>query len=143
MRTVEDIIALLGGPEAAASHCGVGTEAIRKWRQARAIPAKHWPAVLTATGLSLSDLPGAPGETQKTEPTMASADTPPDGATGCLVLADGTIFWGRGFGAETAAVGEICFNTGMTASYYYNIIHIIIYFPKQKLLNILSTNSPS
>ena len=114
MRTVEDIIALLGGPEAAASHCGVGTEAIRKWRQARAIPAKHWPAVLTATGVSLSDLPGAPGETQKTEPTMASADTPPDGATGCLVLADGTIFWGRGFGAETAAVGEICFNTGMT-----------------------------
>ena len=115
MRTVEDIIALLGGPEAAASHCGVGTEAIRKWRQARAIPAKHWPAVLTATGISLSDLPGAPGEPQKTEPTMASAaDTPPDGATGCLVLADGTIFWGRGFGAETSAVGEVCFNTGMT-----------------------------
>jgi carbamoyl-phosphate synthase small subunit len=114
MRTVEDIIALLGGPEAAASHCGVGTEAIRKWRQARAIPAKHWPAVLTATGLSLSDLPGTPGETPKTEPTMASADTPPDGATGCLVLADGTIFWGRGFGAETSTVGEICFNTGMT-----------------------------
>jgi carbamoyl-phosphate synthase small subunit len=30
------------------------------------------------------------------------------------VLADGTIFWGRGFGAETAKAGEICFNTGMT-----------------------------
>lgn len=114
MRTVEEIISLLGGPEAAATRCGVGTEAIRKWRQAKAIPAKHWPAVLAATGLALSDLPGAPTETQKTEPTMASAETPPEGATGCLVLADGTIFWGRGFGAETAKAGEICFNTGMT-----------------------------
>jgi carbamoyl-phosphate synthase small subunit len=114
MRTVEEIIDLLGGPEAAATRCGVGTEAIRKWRQARAVPAKHWPAVLAATGLALSDLPGTPAETPKTEPPMASADIPPEGATGCLVLADGTVFWGRGFGAEAALVGEICFNTGMT-----------------------------
>ncbi len=115
MRTVEEIIGLLGGPEAAATRCGVGTEAIRKWRQARAIPAKHWPAVLAATGLALSDLPGAPADTSRTEPAMAAtAETPPEGATGCLVLADGTIFWGRGFGAEAATVGEICFNTGMT-----------------------------
>ncbi len=115
MRTVEEIIGLLGGPEAAANHCGVGTEAIRKWRQARAIPAKHWPAVLSATGLTLADLPGTPADPQKTEPPMAaSAETPPAGATGCLVLADGTIVWGRGFGAEAAKVGEICFNTGMT-----------------------------
>jgi carbamoyl-phosphate synthase small subunit len=115
MRSVEEIIALLGGPEAAATRCGVGTEAIRKWRQARAIPARHWPAVLAATGLPLSDLPGAPGETPRTEPPMAaSADTPPEGATGCLVLADGTVLWGRGFGAEAAQVGEVCFNTGMT-----------------------------
>jgi carbamoyl-phosphate synthase small subunit len=113
MRTVEEIIALLGGPEAAATRCGVGTEAIRKWRQARAIPAKHWPAVLAATGLTLADLPGTPAETPRTEPAM-TADTPPEGATGCLVLADGTVFWGRGFGAEAAQVGEICFNTGMT-----------------------------
>ncbi len=114
MRTVEEIIALLGGPEAAAARCGVGTEAIRKWRQARAIPAKHWPAVLAATGLTLADLPGTPAETPRTEPAMPAADTPPEGATGCLVLADGTVLWGRGFGAETAQVGEICFNTGMT-----------------------------
>jgi carbamoyl-phosphate synthase small subunit len=114
MRTVEEIVALLGGPEAAAARCGVGTEAIRKWRQARAIPAKHWPAVLAATGLTLADLPGTPAETPRTEPAMTAADTPPEGATGCLVLADGTVFWGRGFGAETAQVGEICFNTGMT-----------------------------
>ena len=38
----------------------------------------------------------------------------PDGATGVLVLADGTIVWGRGFGAEGEAVGEVCFNTAMT-----------------------------
>jgi carbamoyl-phosphate synthase small subunit len=38
----------------------------------------------------------------------------PEGATGVLVLADGTITWGRGFGAEGEAVGEVCFNTAMT-----------------------------
>jgi carbamoyl-phosphate synthase small subunit len=31
-----------------------------------------------------------------------------------LVLADGTLIWGRGFGAEGDAVGEVCFNTAMT-----------------------------
>ncbi|HZQ40488.1 MAG TPA: glutamine-hydrolyzing carbamoyl-phosphate synthase small subunit, partial [Rhizomicrobium sp.] len=31
-----------------------------------------------------------------------------------LVLADGTVFEGFGFGAQTAAVGEVCFNTAMT-----------------------------
>ncbi len=35
-------------------------------------------------------------------------------ATGILVLADGTVVRGRGFGAEGAAVGEVCFNTSMT-----------------------------
>jgi carbamoyl-phosphate synthase small subunit len=38
----------------------------------------------------------------------------PEGATGVLVLADGTVLWGRGFGAEGASVGEVCFNTAMT-----------------------------
>ena len=38
----------------------------------------------------------------------------PDGATGVLALADGTLIWGRGFGAEGEAVGEVCFNTAMT-----------------------------
>jgi carbamoyl-phosphate synthase small subunit len=38
----------------------------------------------------------------------------PKGATGVLVLADGTAIWGRGFGAEGEAVGEVCFNTAMT-----------------------------
>jgi carbamoyl-phosphate synthase small subunit len=31
-----------------------------------------------------------------------------------LILADGTVIWGRGFGAEGHAVGEVCFNTAMT-----------------------------
>ncbi|KPP93236.1 glutamine-hydrolyzing carbamoyl-phosphate synthase small subunit [Erythrobacter sp. HL-111] len=44
----------------------------------------------------------------------ASSPVQPKGATGCLVLADGTVIWGRGFGAEGAAVGELCFNTAMT-----------------------------
>jgi len=38
----------------------------------------------------------------------------PEGATGVLVLANGDVLWGRGFGAEGAAVGEVCFHTAMT-----------------------------
>jgi carbamoyl-phosphate synthase small subunit len=38
----------------------------------------------------------------------------PEGATGVLVLSSGEVIWGRGFGAEGAAVGEVCFNTAMT-----------------------------
>jgi carbamoyl-phosphate synthase small subunit len=38
----------------------------------------------------------------------------PAGATGVLVLASGDILWGRGFGAEGQAVGEVCFHTAMT-----------------------------
>jgi carbamoyl-phosphate synthase small subunit len=38
----------------------------------------------------------------------------PAGATGCLVLASGDVLWGRGFGAEGEAVGEVCFHTAMT-----------------------------
>ncbi len=44
----------------------------------------------------------------------ATTLTVPAGATGLLLLADGTAIWGRGFGAEGAAVGEVCFNTAMT-----------------------------
>jgi carbamoyl-phosphate synthase small subunit len=38
----------------------------------------------------------------------------PEGATGVLALADGTLLWGHGLGAEGEAVGEVCFNTAMT-----------------------------
>jgi carbamoyl-phosphate synthase small subunit len=44
----------------------------------------------------------------------AAPKSQPDGATGVLVLADGTILWGVGYGAAGAGVGEICFNTAMT-----------------------------
>jgi len=36
------------------------------------------------------------------------------GATGVLVLGDGHVAWGHGFGAVGSAVGEVCFNTAMT-----------------------------
>src|SRR4051812_2323885 len=52
-----------------------------------------------------------------TESTSATAAQPAvrfSRTTARLVLADGTAFEGTGFGAETAAVGEICFNTAMT-----------------------------
>ncbi|HEY0957874.1 MAG TPA: glutamine-hydrolyzing carbamoyl-phosphate synthase small subunit [Novosphingobium sp.] len=45
----------------------------------------------------------------------ASSHAPqPKGATGVLVLADGHVAWGRGFGSTGSAVGEVCFNTAMT-----------------------------
>ncbi|SPJ25738.1 glutamine-hydrolyzing carbamoyl-phosphate synthase small subunit [Palleronia abyssalis] len=34
--------------------------------------------------------------------------------TACLALADGTIFYGRGFGATGQTTAELCFNTAMT-----------------------------
>ncbi|OJY68559.1 MAG: carbamoyl phosphate synthase small subunit [Sphingobium sp. 66-54] len=47
---------------------------------------------------------------------MANAKYPtvPKAATGVLVLADGTVIFGRGFGAVGEAVGELCFHTAMT-----------------------------
>ena len=46
--------------------------------------------------------------------SAASHPAQPKGATGVLVLADGSVIWGRGFGATGDAVGEVCFNTAMT-----------------------------
>lgn len=37
-----------------------------------------------------------------------------DRPTACLALADGTIFYGQGFGATGQTVAELCFNTAMT-----------------------------
>jgi carbamoyl-phosphate synthase small subunit len=34
--------------------------------------------------------------------------------TGVICFADGTVFYGIGFGAEKAVVGEVCFNTSIT-----------------------------
>jgi carbamoyl-phosphate synthase small subunit len=42
------------------------------------------------------------------------ADQPKNHPTACLALADGTLFYGRGFGATGITVAELCFNTAMT-----------------------------
>ncbi|WP_412562365.1 glutamine-hydrolyzing carbamoyl-phosphate synthase small subunit [Thalassobius sp. MITS945101] len=42
------------------------------------------------------------------------AQQPDTRPTACLALADGTIFYGRGFGATGATEAELCFNTAMT-----------------------------
>ena len=106
--SVDDILERLGGAEAVSRLTGVGAEAIRKWRQARAIPPKHWASLSSAAGIAINELPRA----------VTEAGAAPAGATAALVLADGTVFWGTGFGANTPSGGgqpaEICFNTGMT-----------------------------
>jgi carbamoyl-phosphate synthase small subunit len=60
----------------------------------------------------------SPEECPMIEPTDATATSAGDPfarpVTGALVLADGTVFTGTGFGAVGEAVGEICFNTSMT-----------------------------
>jgi carbamoyl-phosphate synthase small subunit len=38
----------------------------------------------------------------------------PQPPTACLALADGTLFYGHGFGATGMRVAELCFNTAMT-----------------------------
>ena len=48
------------------------------------------------------------------------AFTPHSPPTALLMLEDGSLFYGRGFGAERTAVGEVCFNTSMTG--YQEII---------------------
>src|ERR1700723_1262239 len=52
-----------------------------------------------------------------TDSTTSSAASAAGGilrASAVLVLADGTVFQGKGFGAACHAVGEVCFNTAMT-----------------------------
>ena len=38
----------------------------------------------------------------------------PQKPTACLALADGTVFYGQGFGAAGEVVAELVFNTAMT-----------------------------
>jgi carbamoyl-phosphate synthase small subunit len=42
------------------------------------------------------------------------AASPQNRPTACLTLADGTVFYGQGFGATGITVAELCFNTAMT-----------------------------
>jgi carbamoyl-phosphate synthase small subunit len=47
-------------------------------------------------------------------PAMRDPTPPPPDCNAALVLADGTVCWGRGVGASGMAVGEVCFNTAVT-----------------------------
>ncbi|MBL4806121.1 MAG: glutamine-hydrolyzing carbamoyl-phosphate synthase small subunit [Rhodobacteraceae bacterium] len=48
------------------------------------------------------------------EQALASAPDSHAKPTACIALADGSIYYGKGFGAEGIAVAELCFNTAMT-----------------------------
>jgi carbamoyl-phosphate synthase small subunit len=43
-----------------------------------------------------------------------SVQTPSPSASAVLILADGSLYWGRGAGSKGIAVGEVCFNTSIT-----------------------------
>ena len=77
----------------------------------RAMNAPENAAATTPTqegGASVSALPQPASARGATKPLFARR---PEGA---LVLADGTLLRGRGFGAMGCAVGEVVFNTAMT-----------------------------
>jgi len=60
----------------------------------------------------MSERPAPP----KPVPPAAATGVPfrPPGADAALVLADGSVLWGKGAGAVGVAVGEVCFNTSIT-----------------------------
>ena len=57
--------------------------------------------------------------------TAGAENAAPRWATAALVLADGTVFWGKGVGAAGHAVGEVCFNTSMTG--YQEVLTALSY----------------
>jgi len=60
-------------------------------------------------------MPNQTGTAPTQQSQVPSFDDPrPPGATGALVLADGSVLWGKGVGAAGANVGEVVFNTAMT-----------------------------
>ena len=54
------------------------------------------------------------GQTTHSGQNFAALRAARENPTAVLVLADGTVFSGIGFGAATTNVGEVCFNTSMT-----------------------------
>lgn len=52
--------------------------------------------------------------TAPSEQALASAPDSHAHPTAVIVLADGQVFYGKGFGAEGTAIAELCFNTAMT-----------------------------
>ncbi|MFA7457204.1 MAG: glutamine-hydrolyzing carbamoyl-phosphate synthase small subunit [Micavibrio sp.] len=45
---------------------------------------------------------------------LSSTIKPPENASAVIVLADGSVFYGQGIGAQAKTAGELCFNTAMT-----------------------------
>lgn len=56
------------------------------------------------------------GDHDAVPPALPDCEAPATGdrADAALVLEDGSVFWGRGAGAEGVAIGEVCFNTAIT-----------------------------
>lgn len=52
----QDLIHLAGGDEKLAKACGVSVDALRKWREIRRIPPKHWSTVAKMAGVPLADV---------------------------------------------------------------------------------------
>ena len=116
--SIDHIIERMGGADAAARLTGVGTEAVRKWRQSRAIPSRHWPAVIAATGLTMADLQtDSPDQASATHARQRPTPSPP-APPPSLVLADGTCSGAVALAPTPRCapnpVGEVCFSTGMT-----------------------------
>ncbi|MBI3445523.1 MAG: glutamine-hydrolyzing carbamoyl-phosphate synthase small subunit [Magnetospirillum sp.] len=60
-------------------------------------------------------MPNQTGTAPKPKSQVPTFDAPrPPGATGALVLADGSVLWGKGIGAAGSNVGEVVFTTAMT-----------------------------
>ena len=58
-------------------------------------------------------MPEAATETARADSAQTASQRPP-GADAALVLADGSIYWGKGAGASGMVTGEVCFNTSIT-----------------------------
>ena len=54
------------------------------------------------------------GQKIKSDPYFVAFHATRDNPTAALVLEDGSVFTGYGFGAAAARTGEVCFNTSMT-----------------------------
>jgi len=59
--------------------------------------------------------------------------TPAQKKTAILLLADGTVFYGKAFGKTGTTTGEICFNTGMTG--YQEVFTDPSYFGQVLIMN--------
>src|SRR5205807_1882539 len=74
-----------------------------------------WRLAVSAARAPRADGPDSASRTDfMSDPTAAMPTPRPPDCNAALVLADGTVFWGRGLGEPGQAVGEVCFNTAIT-----------------------------